>query len=116
MRSIKSKGRPRKASAEMALYARQMAATNSEQHSRLKRNLLKAIREELTPRQREVLNLYYSGGKSIREIAELLEVCPSTVFRTLKRAEQRLFRCLRYGAESYLLGMEEEESRYGDRL
>ena len=107
MSATKSKGRPRKASAEMALYARQMAATNTEEHSRLKRNLLKAIREELTPRQREVLTLYYAGGKSIHEIAALLEVCPSTVFRTLKRAEKRLFRCLRYGAQSYLLGMEE---------
>ena len=69
---------------------------------------IKAIKEELTPRQREVLTLYYAGGKSAHEIAELLEVCPSTVFRTLKRAEKRLFRCLRFGAESYLLGMEEE--------
>ena len=108
MSATKSKGRPRKTSAEMALYARQMAATNSGEHSRLKRNLLKAIREELTPRQREVLTLYYAGGKSVHEIAALLEVCPSTVFRTLKRAEKRLFRCLRFGAESYLLGMEEE--------
>ena len=108
MSATRSKGRPRKASAEMALSARQMAATNSGEHSRLKRNLLKAIREELTPRQREVLTLYYAGGKSVHEIAALLEVCPSTVFRTLKRAEKRLFRCLRFGAESYLLGMEEE--------
>ena len=108
MSATRSKGRPRKASPEMALYARQMAATNSGEHSRLKRNLLKAIREELTPRQREVLTLYYAGGKSVHEIAALLEVCPSTVFRTLKRAEKRLFRCLRFGAESYLLGMEEE--------
>ena len=108
MRSIKSKGRPRKTSPEMALYARQMAATNSGEHSRLKRNLLKAIKEELTPRQREVLTLYYAGGKSAHEIAELLEVCPSTVFRTLKRAEKRLFRCLRFGAQGYLLGMEED--------
>ena len=108
MSATKSKGRPRKTSPEMALYARQMAATNSGEHSRLKRNLLKAIREELTPRQREVLTLYYAGGKSAHEIAELLEVCPSTVFRTLKRARQRLFRCLRFGAEGYLLGMEEE--------
>ena len=108
MSATKSKGRPRKTSPEMALYARQMAATNSGEHSRLKRNLLKAIREELTPRQREVLTLYYAGGKSAHEIAALLEVCPSTVFRTLKRAEKRLFRCLRFGAEGYLLGMEEE--------
>ena len=108
MSATKSKGRPRKTSPEMALYARQLAATNSGEHSRLKRNLLKAIREELTPRQREVLTLYYAGGRSAHEIADLLEVCPSTVFRTLKRAEKRLFRCLRFGAESYLLGMEEE--------
>ena len=108
MSATKSKGRPRKTSPEMALYARQLAATNSGEHSRLKRNLLKAIREELTPRQREVLTLYYAGGRSAHEIADLLEVCPSTVFRTLKRAEKRLFRCLRYGAQSYLLGMEEE--------
>ena len=108
MSATKSKGRPRKTSPEMALYARQLAATNSREHSRLKRNLLKAIREELTPRQREVLTLYYAGGRSAHEIADLLEVCPSTVFRTLKRAEKRLFRCLRYGAQSYLLGMEEE--------
>ena len=109
MSATKSKGRPRKTSPEMALYARQLAATNSGEHSRLKRNLLKAIREELTPRQREVLTLYYAGGRSAHEIADLLEVCPSTVFRTLKRAEKRLFRCLRYGAQSYLLGMEEGE-------
>ena len=108
MSATKSKGRPRKTSPEMALYARQLAATNSGEHSRLKRNLLKAIREELTPRQREVLTLYYAGGRSAHEIADLLEVCPSTVFRTLKRAAKRLFRCLRYGAQSYLLGMEEE--------
>ena len=108
MSATKSKGRPRKTSPEMALYARQLAATNSGEHSRLKRNLLKAIREELAPRQREVLTLYYAGGRSAHEIADLLEVCPSTVFRTLKRAEKRLFRCLRYGAQSYLLGMEEE--------
>ena len=52
--------------------------------------------------------LYYAGGKSAHEIASLLEVCPSTVFRTLKRAEQRLFRCLRYGAGSYLKDMGED--------
>lgn len=108
MRSTKSKGRPRRATAEMTLYARQMAATNSDQHSRLKRNLLKAIREELTPRQREVLTMYYAGKMSVNEVAAVLGVYPSTVYRTLRRAEKRLFRCLRYGAESYLLGMEEE--------
>ena len=108
MKSTNYKGWPRRATAEMTLYARQIAAHNSEEHSRLKRNLLRAIREELTPRQREVLTLYYAKSMSVNDIAALLEVYPSTVSRTLQRAEQRLFRCLRYGAQSYLLGMEEE--------
>ena len=48
-------------------------------------------------------------GRPINEIAQLLDVFPSTAYRTLKQAEKRLFRCLRYGAQSYLLGMEEGE-------
>ena len=108
MRSIKSKGRPRRATAEMTLYAQQLAANNSREHSRLKRNLIRAIREELTPRQREVLTMYYVKKMSVNDVAAALKVCPSTVSRTLRRGEQRLFRCLRYGAQSYLLGMEDE--------
>lgn len=41
--------------ADMAVYARAMAADNSAQLSRVKRNLVRALREDVTPRQREVL-------------------------------------------------------------
>lgn len=109
MGNIKCKGRVKKASPEMALYLKQIAATNSGQHSRLKRNLVRAIREELTPRQREMLMLFYVQGLRVCDIAGQLGVEPSTVSRTLKRGEQRLFRCLRYGAERYLKEMEEDE-------
>lgn len=108
MSATRFKGRPRRATAEMALYAKQVAATNTKEHTRLKQNLLRAIREELTPRQREVLTLYYRENRSVNQIAELLEVYPSTVSRTLRRGEQRLFRCLRYGAARYLQGMADE--------
>lgn len=108
MNATKSKGRPRRATAEMTLYVQQIAAHNTGEHSRLKRNLIRAIREELTERQREVLTLYYARGMSVNEIAEVLQVYPSTVTRTLRRGERRLFRCLRYGAQSYLLGMGDE--------
>ena len=37
---------------------RAMAADNSAQLSRVKRNLVRALREDVTPRQREVLLLY----------------------------------------------------------
>lgn len=91
----------------MAAYARSISSDNSEQHSRLKQNLLRALREEVTPRQRELLLLYYSQGLNMREIGERLDLDKSSVSRTIKRGEARLRRCLRYGAGNLL-----EESRH----
>ena len=92
--------------ADMAVYTRQMAADNSNEVSRLKRNLIRALREDVTPKQRQVLLLYYSEGLNMREIGEQLGVDKSTVSRTIKRGERRLQRCLRYGAEAYLRSMD----------
>ena len=91
--------------ADMAVYARQMSADNSKEISRLKRNLIRALQEDVTPRQRQTLLLYYSDGLNMREIGERLGVDKSTVSRTIKRGERRLRRCLRYGAEAYLRSM-----------
>lgn len=104
------RGRVRRASPEMTAYVRQIAGDNSSEHNRLKRNLIRAINEELTDRQRQVLQMYYVQGMTITEAAVQLGVYPSTVYRTLHRGEQRLFRCLRYGAGSYLRDMGEEET------
>ena len=90
--------------ADMAVYTRQMAADNSTELSRLKRNLIRALKEDVTPRQREVLTLYYAQGLNMREIGERLGVDKSTVSRTIKRGERRLPPCLRYGAEAFLAG------------
>ena len=54
------------------------------------------IREELTPLQRYTLLEYHIHGKDIPQIARERGVHKSTVSRTLKRAEARLRRCLRY--------------------
>ena len=91
--------------ADMAVYARQMSADNSKEISRLKRKLIRALQEDVTPRQRQTLLLYYSDGLNMREIGERLGVDKSTVSRTIKRGERRLRRCLRYGAEAYLKSM-----------
>lgn len=107
MKSTRFKTRGRRASPEMTLFVKQMAATNTGEVTRLKRNLLRAMREELTDRQREMLTLRYAGGLSVSEIARQLEVCPSTVSRTLARGERRLFRALRYGAATYLKGAQD---------
>lgn len=88
--------------ADMAVYSRQMSADNSQEISRLKRNLIRALREDVTAKQRQVLLLYYAEGLNMREIGERLGVDKSTVSRTIKRGERRLQRCLRYGAAHLL--------------
>ncbi len=56
----------------------------------------RVIREELTDKQREVLLAYYFAEQTIPQIAKDRGVHKSTVSRTLKRAENRLRRFLKY--------------------
>lgn len=96
--------RGRAYAADMAAYARAMSEqnTNAADLSRLRRNLIRALKSDVTPRQREMLELYYAKGLNMRQIGELLGVDKSTVSRTVKRGELRLKRCLRYGAGNLL--------------
>ena len=94
--------------ADMAVYTREMAADNSKEMSRLKRNLIRCLKEDVTEKQRVALTMYYAEGLNMREIGERLGVDKSTISRTIKRGERRLQRCLRYGAEVYLRGMQDE--------
>ena len=68
-----------------------------EQMDRLRRNLRQARERELTPRQRQMVALYYDRGLNMVQIARRLGVNRSTVSRTLRRARDRLYRYLRYG-------------------
>ncbi len=54
------------------------------------------IRNELTPLQQYTLTAYYFQKLTIPQIAEDRGVNKSTVSRTLKRAEDKLRRYLRY--------------------
>ena len=87
---------------DLAVYTQLMADDNRDQMNRLKRNLTHALRQDITPRQREYMMLYYGQGMSMEAIARELGVNKSTVSRTLKRGRQRLYRCLRYGAANLL--------------
>lgn len=81
--------------------------TNSEEISRVKQNLLIALKEDVTPRQREMLTLYYGQQMTMKEIGDLLGVDKSTVSRTVRRGAKRLQRCLRYGASRLLTPVED---------
>ena len=56
----------------------------------------RVIREELTQLQRQTLIAYYFQQRNIPQIARDRGVNKSTVSRTLKRAEDKLRRYLRY--------------------
>lgn len=56
----------------------------------------RVISGELTPHQRQTLLAYHIQNKSIPQIAAERGVNKSTVYRTLRRAENRLRRCLQY--------------------
>lgn len=69
---------------------------NGEQMERLRRNLRLALAQELTPRQREIVDLYFDQGLSVTRIAQQEGVHKSTVSRTLRRAMLRLKSYLQY--------------------
>ncbi len=78
------------------LWLREQAGDNGSRRHRLLRNLPRAVAAELTPRQRETLELYIYEDMSITDIAAALGVNKSTVSRSLQRAFHRLERCLKY--------------------
>ena len=81
---------------DLTAWERSHSEDNSEQLERLRRNLAKVRARELTPRQSEMIHLYYDLGLSMGAIAKELGVDKSTVSRTLSRGRKRLKRYLQY--------------------
>lgn len=77
-------------------YMRENAGNNDEQIDRLKRNLRLAREKELTPRQRQMMQMRYEENKTVSAIARELGVDKSTVSRTLTRAIARIRKVLKY--------------------
>ena len=69
---------------------------NSTEHAKLIRCLREAVRTELTPRQKQILMMYFVHNMKQIEIAEALGVTKSTVSRSILRSKKKLQKCLRY--------------------
>lgn len=69
-------------------------------------NMASALAEELTPRQAQVVHMYYIDQMLMGDIAEALGVNVSTVSRTIGRGRKRLRRCLRYGGRALMEALE----------
>lgn len=70
--------------------------TNSEDISKMKKILQKAIVNELTERQRYCICEFYLSNRSVKSIAAELNVNSSTVSRHIKKARLRLQRVAKY--------------------
>ncbi|NLP26192.1 MAG: sigma-70 family RNA polymerase sigma factor [Clostridiales bacterium] len=72
------------------------ASDNSETIARVKKIMVEIIKNDLTPRQKELIMLYYYKNMKVIEIAELLNIDHSTVSRTLSRARNNIMERLKY--------------------
>ncbi len=68
--------------------------TNRKQLELSAHALKEVIQNDLTPRQKEMILLYYYENLNNKQIAEKLNVNPSTVCRTLGRARNRIYKLL----------------------
>ena len=82
--------------ASLCLWRQEQSGDNQERIRRLLSNLPLAVQQELTPRQREILQMRFTGGMSITGSAKELGLNKSTVSRSLTRSVERLYRSLRY--------------------
>ena len=82
--------------ASLCLWRQEESGDNRERIRRLLSNLPLAVQQELTPRQREILRLRFTGGMSVTAIAEKQGLNKSTVSRSLARSMERLYKSLRY--------------------
>ena len=103
-----------RAELQACLQQMQQEDEGGEERSRLLQNLARCMREEVTSNQRMMLTLYYGEKMKQPQIAARMGVNKSTVCRTLKRGEQKLKRCLRYGAQRFLMSLGHKKERSFD--
>lgn len=82
--------------ASLYLWKQEQAGDNQDRIRRLLSNLPLSVHQELTPRQRQILQMRFTGGMSVTAIAKELRLNKSTVSRSLNRSMERLYKSLRY--------------------
>lgn len=67
----------------------------------------RAIESDLTPRQKQLVYMYYLEQMRMQDIADELGLHITSVSRTIKRGRERLKRSLRYGGRALIHAVEE---------
>lgn len=77
-------------------YRAENSDSNTEKLKTVKKILYEIIHNDLSKKQRDYLLLYYFGRMKLTEIANTYNVNVSTVSRTIKRGEKRIYDLLKY--------------------
>lgn len=80
----------------ISYYLSGHGSDNRAELSRMRRVLARAIRYELTDRQRECLTMYYLEGMKMKDIARSLCLSDSTVSRHIASAARKLRKVAAY--------------------
>ncbi len=78
------------------IFSKDEDEDNRNKREKLKHIMLKVINNELTPRQKEIIMLYYFKNYDIVEIGKMLGITPQAVSAAMARGRQRMFRILQY--------------------
>jgi RNA polymerase sigma-70 factor (ECF subfamily) len=70
--------------------------TKDDSKIKLRKILLNVINNELTPRQKEIIVLYYFKNTDTVAISKLLGITPQAVSALMKRARLKMYRILQY--------------------
>ncbi len=79
-----------------AYHAYTISAQKSDKLRRMDELLKKAIKYELTERQKKCIMYYYYESKNVEEIAKILSIRPTTVYKHLSKARTALKKCALY--------------------
>ncbi len=80
----------------ISYYLYNQGSDNRPERERMKRILSRAIKHELTDRQRDCLVKYYLEGMQMKEIAQSMQLSNSTVSRHISAATRKLRKIASY--------------------
>ena len=82
--------------AGLQLWQREQEGDNSQRRARLRKNLAHLMENEMTPRQKQILEMFFFRQMRVTDIAEEIGLSKSCVSRTLKRSLHKLYHFLQY--------------------
>lgn len=81
---------------DIAKIVKKKGTSNTLKLEALKKMVALIIKQELTEKQRKIIDMYFVRGMKYTQIAEILKVNKSTISRTKARALKTIERILKY--------------------